>query len=151
MTKQELQELVTELKEICTALSSVEDEDLETFDILRRLNACMDNLKKDPLFADRADEIIYEVVRHMRDDTDLDCVVSETEKLISEIEIHCLLSSLKKGYDKAKDTVADAIPNEVKDTYKSTANTLHNVVHKTEKRLKSKIKNWLLSDDDDEE
>lgn len=174
MMKQELQELVTELQDICNSLLAMESQSVldpvsaqnNEIDALIRLTICIHRLKRYPLYIKKADEILdavelyQQTYSYTHQDASKKCyivhmdIVSKTEELISELnqllEID-LLASLKKGYAEAKDTVADAIPDEVKDTYKVAVTTLHDVGRKAEKRLKSKLKNWLLSDDNGEE
>ncbi len=161
MMKQELQELVTELQDVCDSLSEQHNPNNDLNNLIR-LTVCMGNLKKYTLYTQMVDEILnlIQLYENTYRYSYKECysikvgIVLKTKELISKInqllEVD-LFASLKRGYSEAKDTVTDAIPDEVKATYRSAVSTLHDVGRKTEKRLKSKIKNWLLSDDDGEQ
>ncbi len=161
MVKNELQKLSTELHDICDSLLVVELEYIfspssaenNAITTLIRLTTCIHSLKKYTLYNKECNELLDEIEHYTSNESSsLECIVVKTEELISKIDQILevdLFASLKNECAEVKDTIADAIPGEVKTAYKSVVNTLHDVGRKAERQLKLKIKNWLLSDDND--
>lgn len=156
MKRKELQELVTELQGISDALySPVEGYDTQTNDLMR-LCTLMARLKNYPQYSEMADDVLdaIELYATNPDHDALMTVVAETESLtefFKEKLENSLVNTLKKGYEEAKDRIDEVIPEEVKDVCKETAQQVKDAGRKVEKTAKSRLRNWLLSDDDEEE
>lgn len=155
MKRKELQELVTELQDISDALYSAED-DVNPIANLMRLCTLMARLKSYPQYSAMVDNVLNAVETYTQDKNRaaLVAVVAETEELIdffNEKLENSLVNTLKKGYEEAKDRIDEVIPEEVKDVCKETAQQVKDASRKVEKTAKSRLRNWLLSDDDEEE
>lgn len=155
MKRKELQELVTELQDISDALYSAED-DVNPIANLMRLCTLMARLKSYPQYSAMVDNVLNAVETYTQDKNRaaLVAVVAETEELIdffNEKLENSLVNTLKKGYEEAKDRIDEVIPEEVKDVCKETAQQVKDAGRKVEKTAKSRLRNWLLSDDDEEE
>lgn len=161
MKREELQELVTELEDICNSLSSNEN----TIGNLIRLTRCMGKMNSYPPYSIVANEMLDLIDSYDANDPySLELIIANTEFLISVLnevlEKGSILDSLKTGYEEAKNMIDAAISDEVKDACKEkaiqvkdvckeTAEQAKDVCRKAEKMFKSKLRNWLLSDDDE--
>lgn len=161
MRKEELQELINELQDTCDSLSSRENN----INNLIRLTSCMGKMKSYPQYSTVADEMLDLIGDYDEDDPySLELIIANTELLISVLsevlEEDSILDLLKMGYKGVKDTIYANISDEVKDAYKETATQFKDackvkvdqakdVRRNAEKIIKSKLRNWLLSDDDE--
>lgn len=153
MNRNELKVFVSELVTVRDFLLSASSQS-ETFDALNRLISYMAYLKnqKHPIFSTRADDILDFIQPYKHNDAEyIQDLVSEIDSLISDINAFLdkdVFSLLKKGYAEAKDMISDAIPEDVKETCKEAASQVNEAYKNTERTVKSKIRNWLLSDDE---
>lgn len=150
MKKEELHELVTELQNICDSLSSNENQIKK----LVRLVNCIKRLECYPRYNSRVNEILDAIQTYTWTSMkSIDPIIFETECLISEIneslEREPLFTTVKKGFEEVKSTIDESIPEEMKDACKETIGQVKAIGQKTQKTVKSKIRNWLLSDDDE--
>lgn len=164
MGKEELQNLVSEMQDICDELSFGPKDVYSQTSSLIRLSTCMGSLKAYPCYSPMADEVLSSIQDYASAPGSLETIIAETGELISilteEAERDSVLDTLKKGYAEAKDKVAEVIPEEVKDAckeaakqakgiYQDTAQQAKEVRKKAEKKAKSKLRSWLLSDDEE--
>lgn len=148
MKKEELNELVSDLKDICRELSA--DGDL--FDNLMRLTVSISKLKSHPIYSKVADKILNQIQACAFGLVPVSYVICYVELLIvnidKELKKDSITTVLKSGCQEANDKIDSVIPEEVKGACKATVCQLQSASHNVEKKLKSKIKNWLLSDDE---
>lgn len=148
---------------------------------LMRLESCMEDLKKYDKYLERAEgtlEMIKDYEWYVKED--FICVVERTIEMIKEDlengEEATVIEAIKKGYKDAKDIVSEAIPEEVKNKCGEAINTasvigegiantvkqeIPQYVEKVEQlkeipknigqKVKSKFRNWILSEDSEEE
>jgi len=163
MRKKELQELVTELQNIYDELLVAPSDVYRQTSLLIRLSTCMKELKTYPLYSPLADNILNAIQDYANDPGFLETVIPETMCLISilteELERDSVMDTLKR-YEEAKTKITKAIPEEVKDTctvaveqvknvYKDVAEQASEVRKNVEKKAKSKLRSWLLSNDEE--
>ena len=153
MRRKELQELVNELQSISDALYSATGDEDSTTDLMR-LCTLMARLKSYPPYSAMADNVLNAIDTYTKkkDRPALVAVVAETEDVISffnEKLENSVTNMLKKGYEEAKDRIDAVIPEEVKDACEETVAQVPTAGRKMEKTAKSRIRNWLLSDDDE--
>lgn len=165
MKKEELQRIITELQKI---KEEFENEGIK-MDTLIRLVSCMGNLRKYHKYFERSEgilEMIKEYQLYSKDD--FIYVIEKTVDMLNEDletgENLTVFESIKKGYEDVKDIVSAVISEEFKTKCGETINTANIIgagitnkikkevplcVEKVEKRVKSKFRNWLLSEEDE--
>lgn len=149
MKREELQALVTELQEIHDELSAKKN----TYRNLIRLSTCITPLKVYPQYSCQVDAICTELQDYTHNKASVQDVLYEVDFLISSLRTDSskdtMLDTLKKGYKDAKDRINDAIPDEVKEACEDTAAQLKDKNRQVKKAVKSKIRNWLLADEEE--
>lgn len=156
MGKEELQELLTELEDICCELSATNPGDVYSQNsVLIRLSSCTGKLKTYHVCSEIADEVFSSIQDYVNapNGRSFETIFDQTGELIDtlkiELEKDSVLDTLKKEYAETRDKVAETIPEEVKDTCKEVAKQAKELRKKAEKKAKSKIRSWLLSDDEE--
>lgn len=154
MKRKELQELVTELQAISNALYSTTDSRVPLADLMR-LCTLMARLKSYPQYSEMVDNILNAIEAYSQVNTReyLVAVVAGVEELINVLKEkldNSLANILKKGYEEAKDRLDEVVPEEVQDACRETASQVKGVARKAERTAKTRLRNWLLSDDDNE-
>ncbi|MCI8344605.1 MAG: hypothetical protein HFJ42_01265 [Clostridia bacterium] len=148
MKKEELNELLAELKDICRELS----DDGDLFENLMRLTVSISKLKDHPIYSKVADKILSQIQACAFGLVPVSYVICDVELLIvnidKDLKKDSITTVLKNGCQEAKAKIDSVIPEEVKGACKATVCQLQSASHNVEKKLKSKIKNWLLSDDE---
>lgn len=143
MRQAEKQQVVTELHEICEVLKTYEKDPSKD---LIRLAYCMAKLKEDLNYSkkEKADLILNMIESYTKGIMCIDNIVYEIEELIIELEKEeSVLVNLKVTLD-------EAIPEEVKDACKEKAGQIKEITKEAKKSIKTKFRNWLLSEDEDE-
>ena len=169
MKKEELQRIITDLQEIKNAFETGEDK----FKNLIRLVSCMGDLRKYPKYFERAGGILNMIEEDMiYTEDDFVYVIEKTIEDISEdvenIEEGTIFGSIKRGYKDAKNIVSEAIPEEaintasiigagIADTVKQEmpkciekVEQIKGTPKKVERKVKSALRNWLMSEDSEE-
>ncbi len=159
--KEELQELITEMQDICNSISSSSKKDriknLNHINGLIRLASCFGKLKSYPKYSIVADEMLDLIEAYDPNDPySAELIIAHTELVISylnkELNESSLLDSLKVGYGEIKDIIHTAISSdeldELKDVCKEKAKQVKSMYRKAEEVAKSKLKSWLSSNDD---
>ncbi len=176
MKKEELQRIITDLQEIKNAFETGEDK----FKNLIRLVSCMGDLRKYPKYFERAEGILNMIEEDMiYTEDDFVYVIEKTIEDISEdvenIEEGTIFGSIKRGYKDAKNIVSEAIPEEAKNKCGEAINTasiigagiadtvkqempkciekveqIKGTPKKVERKVKSALRNWLMSEDSEE-
>ena len=177
MKREELQRIVTELQEIKidfeTGGFNVKN--------LMRLESCMGDLRKYPKYFERAEGILNMIEDFQYYSlNEFVYVIKRTVDILNEDietgENTTVFEIIKKGCKDAKDIVFGAIPEEVKSKCGEAINTasiigagiadtvkqeipkyaekveqLKGAPKKIERKVKSKLRDWLLSEDSEEE
>lgn len=149
MKREELQALTTELQEIHDELAVKKN----TYRNLIRLSACITPLKVYPQYSGQVDAVCSELQDYTHNRSSVQDILFETEDLISllnaELSKDTVLGTLQKGYEDVKDRINDAVPDEVKEACEEAATQLKDRSRQVKKAVKSKIRDWLLADDEE--
>lgn len=157
MRKEELQELITELQDICNLLSSEKDHVKN----LIRLTSCVGKLKSYPEYSTVADEMLDAIETYdPKDPYSVEFIIAYAKLLISalndKLNKGSALDSLKIGYGKLKDTIHTTVSSDevkevvdqLKNSSKEKAEQAMNMYREAEKVVKGKLKSWMFPDDE---
>lgn len=177
MKKEELQAIIFKLQELRNNFETDEDN----IDNLMRLALYMGDLRKYPKYFERAEgilDMIEEYQLYSKDDF-IYVIESTIKNLTTDVENMVevtIFGTIKRGYKDVKGIVSELIPENVKNKYAEAINTANTIgvgivytikqeapqynekikqfkgtTKKIEKRVKSKLRNWLLSEDREED
>lgn len=172
MKKEELQRIITDLQEIKNAFETGE------FNIqnLMRLASCMGDLRKYPKYFERTEGILNMIKEYMvyAEDDFVYAIEKTIENLtayVESIEEGTIFGTIKRGYKDVKNIISEAIPEEAKNKCGEAINTasiigatvkqempkciekveqIKGTPKKFERKVKSALRNWLMSEDSEE-